>query len=104
MRIPTSYEATSQPIRPESKVQDSSPVARRGTTGSTTGSSKTAGDTVSLSTQARTIQRLQDMVRNAPEIRVARVAEAQHALATQTLTLQGDVLADKVMADALSVG
>jgi hypothetical protein len=57
-----------------------------------------------LSTQARTIQRLQDMVRAAPEIRVARVAEAQHALATHTLTLQGDVLADKVMADALSVG
>jgi len=91
-------------IRPESSVQDSSPVARKGTDGGAAGASTAHGDTIELSTQARTVQRLHDMVQAAPEIRVARVAAAQHALATHTLTLQGEVLADKVVADALSIG
>ena len=104
MRITPNYETKSQAIRSESTVQDSRSVARRGTTGSASGADKATGDTIELSTQARTVQRLHDMVQAAPEIRTARVAEAQRALATNTLTLQGDALADKVLAGALSIG
>jgi hypothetical protein len=100
----TNSDAGAYGIRPENSVQNSYSVARQGTTGSTAGAHKALGDTLELSPQVRTLQRLHDIVRAAPDIRTARVTAAQHALTTHTLTLQGAVLADKVIAGALSIG
>jgi hypothetical protein len=57
---------------------------------------------VELSSRLRDVQRAYETVRATPDIRTARVAEAQQALAQHTLTLKGDPLADRLIAEALS--
>jgi flagellar biosynthesis anti-sigma factor FlgM len=100
----TNYETRSYPVRPDNTVQDSSAVSRRTAAGKQAGASSASVDRVELSAQAREVQQVREIVHAAPEIRTARVAEAKQALANQTLPLQGEALADKLIADTLSTG
>ena len=55
-------------------------------------------DRVELSSRARDIQRIQDVLRQTPEIREDRVAEAKAALHSGTLYLGGADLTPKLLA------
>ena len=88
-------------IRPDSLVQEGGEVLR-GRPGQTGWhASATTADRLELSPQAREVQRLQQLIQNTPEIRQPRVVEAQRALTTRTLPLDGYTLASKLIAEAL---
>jgi anti-sigma28 factor (negative regulator of flagellin synthesis) len=58
-------------------------------------------DQVVLSSQGRDAQFIQEVVQKTPELRNARIDEAKDAVATQTLNLNGQDLADKILLDPL---
>jgi hypothetical protein len=88
-------------VRPDSQVQDGGEVGRRTSTRPLHIAPTVSVDHVELSSHARDVQRLHQLIRDTPEVRAPRVAEAQHALTTQTLPLDGQTLAPKLLADAL---
>jgi flagellar biosynthesis anti-sigma factor FlgM len=100
----TNYETSAYSVRPDKTVQDSSAVSRRTSAERQAGASSTTVDRVELSARARDVQQVREAVRAAPEIRTARVAEVQQALANNALTLRGDALADRLIADSLGTG
>jgi hypothetical protein len=88
-------------VRPDNLVQEGSEVLC-GRPGKTAGHASAAtADRLELSIQAREVRRLHQLVKDAPEIRQTRVVEAQRALMEQTLPLDGDTLASKLISEAL---
>ena len=59
-----------------------------------------ASDQSELSSQSRTIQRARAVAQEAPEVRMAKVEAARHALHSGNLTLNGQDLAEKLLKDA----
>jgi hypothetical protein len=61
-----------------------------------------ATDAVELSTQLRDIQNTHRIMQEAPEVREDLVANARDALLANELTLEGAVLAEKLISEQLS--
>ena len=60
-----------------------------------------APDRVELSSKAKDIQRIKEILEKVPEIRENRVEEAKKALESGTLQLGGKERADKIIRDSL---
>ena len=99
MRI-TSQDTTNAP-RPENAVRSNAVSRTKAAEGVEHSSEVSSADKVELSSQARDIQRAQEVAQEAPEIRADRVEEARRALQNGTLNLHGKDLADKLLKDHL---
>jgi flagellar biosynthesis anti-sigma factor FlgM len=99
----TNHEARFYPAPSDTTVQNSSVVSRSAANRKPTGASNATAYRVELSSGVQDVQRALAVVRATPDIRTARVAEAQQALAQQTLPLRGEELADKVLTRALRI-
>jgi flagellar biosynthesis anti-sigma factor FlgM len=67
-----------------------------------TGTRLQATDAVALSARLQDVQRAQQIVQESPEVRADLVFNARQALAAGELTLESDVLAEKLISEQLS--
>jgi flagellar biosynthesis anti-sigma factor FlgM len=67
-----------------------------------TGTRLQATDAVELSARLQDVQRAQQIVQESPEVRADLVFNARQALAAGELTLESDVLAEKLISEQLS--
>lgn len=100
MRI-TGHETPTQAQRPENAGGSNAVSHTKSSKGVEHSSEVSTADRVELSSQARYIQRAQEVAQAAPEIREDRVETARRALQNGTLNLSGKALADKLVQDAL---
>lgn len=96
MRI-SGQDTVNNPIRPNQPVQESDAVSRVTPPANPNATENSGADRVELSTEARAIQKAQEVAQNAPEIRQDRVEAARRALENGTLPLDGATLADKLL-------
>jgi hypothetical protein len=89
-------------IRPENCVQEGHEAHRAAPRQTSRHTPAATADHVELSFQARDVQRLQQFVQDTPEIRDARVVEAQRAVSERSLPLDGHTLAPKLIVEAIS--
>ena len=85
-------------LRPESSGQERHEIHR----GASRQTLVSTADHVTLSFRARHAQCLQQLVQDTPEIRQARVVDAQRALSERSLPLDGHTLAPKLIFEAIS--
>ena len=85
-------------LRPEIGVQKKHEIHR----GASRQTLVATADHVDLSFRAQDAQCLQQLVQDAPEMREARVVEAQRALSERSLPLDGHTLAPKLIFEAIS--
>ena len=105
MRI-SGQETTNIPQRPENLVRSNDVSRTRSSEGVENNSVDSSNevlsaDRVELSAQARYIQRVREVAQEAPEIRANRVEEAQRAVQNDTLNLNSQVLADRIVQNTL---
>jgi flagellar biosynthesis anti-sigma factor FlgM len=84
-------------VRKTLRVPQGTPVRQQHTAQTSTQET----DQVVLSSQGRDAQLIREVVQETPEFRDARIDEARDAVATQTLNLNGQNLADKILLDPL---
>lgn len=58
-------------------------------------------DTVQLSGRSREVQKAQDVVHEAPEIRESRVAELKSAIKSGSYNVRGEQIASKMLTDSM---
>jgi hypothetical protein len=90
-------------IQSNNLVQESGELFRRAARKNLMPASGAAADHVVWSVQSRDMQRWHQLIRDTPDMREVRIVEAQVALTTQTLPLEGRTLAPKLIAEALSM-
>jgi flagellar biosynthesis anti-sigma factor FlgM len=96
MRI-TGHEALNS-VGQDNAIRESGQVIHGKFRQDTTGMERAAVDRIELSSRARTIRRIQEILGQTPEIREDRVAEARAALKSGTLDLGGRALMPKLLA------
>jgi anti-sigma28 factor (negative regulator of flagellin synthesis) len=93
------YEGSGYPLRPDYAVYNSNAAFGNGLRAQASEARRSTLERVELSLSAHALRRAREIVQVTPDIRAQRVSEAQQALTNQTLTLQGEVLADRVLAN-----
>jgi hypothetical protein len=88
-------------VQPNSLVQEGGEVFRGAALKTARHAPAATVDHVIWSSQGRDMQHLHQLIQDTPDIREVRVVEAQNALTTQTLPLDGRILAPKLISEAL---
>jgi len=100
MRI-DGQEVANSTRRPDNAVRNNTVSHAKSSEGVDNSSEVSTSDKVELSSQARNIQRAQEVAQEAPEIRADRVEQARRALQSGALNLNGQDLAAKLLQDSL---
>ena len=96
MRI-AGHEALNS-VRQDNAIREGGQVSQGKFREATASTKDAAADRIELSSRARTIRRIQEILGQIPEIREDRVAEAKAALKNGTLYLDGTTLTPKLLA------
>ena len=87
--------------RPENVVRSTDVSRTRSSEGVEQNNEVSSTDRVELSSQARDIQRAREVAQQAPEIRANRVEEARRTVQNDSLNLNGQVLANRLLQNVL---
>ncbi len=87
---------TSEPLAPPKGSTTGSVAAGRGPTDAPAASSSTA-DQVTLTTSARSLQKLSEAIAQTPVVDAAKVATIKQALGSGTYTIDASRIADKMI-------
>jgi len=96
MRI-AGHEALNS-VRQDNAIREGGQVTQGKFREETASTASAGADRLELSSRARTIRRIQEILGQTPEIREDRVAEARAALKSGTLDLGGTALTPKLLA------
>lgn len=85
------------PIDTGENAQSAEKTGASATSNQSSQSSATSADTFSLTNKASQLQQLEAQIANLPVVDTQRVLDVQHAIATNTLTVEPARVADKLL-------
>ena len=88
---------TSEPLAPPKGSNTGSVAADKAPTDAPAGPSAQTGDQVTLTTSARSLQKLSDAIAQTPMVDAAKVASIKQALSSGTYTINASSIADKML-------
>jgi negative regulator of flagellin synthesis FlgM len=92
--------STTEPLAPVKGSNGNAVVTdkpQQGEAGSIGAAAQTAGDTLTLTNSARTLQKIEEAVAKAPVVDAARVAAVKQAISSGTYQIDAGRIADKLL-------